>query len=185
MPTVEQWMLGRAVTWVQMIPQTMASDGTLAPVGAPGSDAENTALIRTGGDYWPAPWGTGAFQSFQGLIDDLQFNPHKVRENISGVNRPRQNNVAVALGVSITLVEILRFGANNALLARMFYGANTKIGLFSFSRAGGKWANYYLLMQSYSHPFQRGKNTGRLTCSFVDAAEHPTYNYDWSVANQH
>ncbi len=165
MALIPPWMLGRHVTTLIAQVQTVAGDGTLADAGG----ATNVASLATS----TGVLGTNLVFT-QGLIDEVEFSSQKLTENISAVHRPRANMVAFSIRYQFTLTEIMRFGANNALLAGIWNNGSSDIVKFTFARARNVWTTY-AVMTSYNESFQRGKNVARLSCSMVEANAAATY----------
>jgi hypothetical protein len=166
------WMLGRNVTSVSAVLQTIAADGTLADSG---TGADTAALLTTTGSSTAGPPPTIAHTV--GLIDGLELRKTKTTENISAINRNRANHVPVSRRHNLVLTEILRQGAAQSLLANLWFSTTSltaRVVKLTFARAGNKHT-LYGLMTDYTERIVRGKNVGRMTIQPVDSGALPTY----------
>lgn len=185
MAQLTPWALGRHATWLQAIPQAVNGDGTFAP--AAGFDAgsltapSNTCLLQTGGDLF----GTmgSALRVIQGVVDDVTINGVITDANISPLNRPRANHVAFATAHNVQITEILRNGQGEfrPILAHIYQAAPSRIVHFSFVQAFESW-DLYLVMLSYTHRLERGKNVSRMALGPVDANIDPNLTRLWNPA---
>lgn len=155
MAQVPPWMLGKHATTLIVTPQTVAADGTL-------SDGTATNLLTSTGTLH-----TNLVHTF-GVVDGFRIVGRKRCSNIRSVHRNRANCVPYSLGYEFEIMEIARAGANNCLLAPLFYNSGTAIVKLTFARAR-KVFTVYATMVDYFEPTAREKNVHRLICRQVNA----------------
>jgi hypothetical protein len=160
--SIPSWLLGRHVTAVRARVQTVDVSGTLTPSGAPGTNDQADVVLTTGSSSAQ----TIAFTN--GFLNSIRLVGRKSTDNISPTNRDKANYVPLRVGYTITVEEVLRTGADNCLLANLWFRGATRYVQFDFALGGNKWSDVYL-MTSYTEALQGGKNTGVMTLMSVDA----------------
>lgn len=159
---VPNWLLGRHVTAVQAWVQTInESTGVFADVATP-TLADIADIVTTTGSHAAATIVFGV-----GLLDEIRLVGEKTTENINSVNRTIANHVALQVGFSLTVSEIMRTAVNGNLLANIWLAGTSQYVRFTFGRGGNHWEHIFLLTQ-YDEPLGRGKNVATATLVSVD-----------------
>lgn len=163
MPTIPNWLVGRHATAVQARIQTYdASTGTLADSGGGSptiNDLANVVLT------------TGAFPAITfttGLLNRIRLMGRANTVNVSSVQRDRAHHIPTTRGYSLEVEEVLRRGADQGLLANLWFRGVSVYVHLTFARGGNKWDDYFL-MTGYRHNQVRGKTVGVMTLTSVDA----------------
>lgn len=127
-------------------PLAAASDGTLTP---------------------------GSTASLVGQLDSMEVTGNKETENISPMDSYPKNYVPVEIETTFVVTEILKRNGIN-ILAAAYYGPDD-YAEFVCAR-GGQTYDFIGLMNNYTEPLKKGKNTGQLTIQMVAIASgNPTY----------
>ena len=163
MATIGAWGLGRHTTALVVTMQSVVettgvlSDSTPVATLVASSGTIGTDLVHTAN-----------------LADDIQWVMRHNLEAIQALTRNRVNNVATTLGGSFSLAEIVRKGANQALLAACWYGSTTKLAKIQFYFGGAGWV-VYARMASHRMRLVKTKNVDVAEFVLIDANTAPTY----------
>jgi hypothetical protein len=147
MAAIPIWLVGRNTSVCNIVTQTVGANGALTP-------ATTYTLV--------------------GLIDEIEVSPSQSSENIVAMIAPRENNVAIELGGTITLTEVLVYGTTGNLLAEAWASGND-YAIVTVTRGGNTWT-FTGLMQSYAESITKGKCTGRMTLELVNTGPGPNVN---------
>lgn len=143
--TIPNFLRGRHLTGVSIIPQIVGAGGVLTAV-------------------------TASTLTLTGVIDSVRLSMSPVMSDVNAVNSPYVNNIIEADDSSIVLTEILRNGDSSAtpvnLLANFAY--NYDVCQVSFTRGGRAWSMYGIRGAFSDGVTQRGKNVAELTLHQVD-----------------
>lgn len=136
MSTVPQWLLGREVTAIAIIPQTVGAGGVLTP-------------------------GTSA--PLTGLLDEIAPDEYNDTENIVPMDVRQDNEVIIGSGIRLMLREILspNTGASFNVLAQA--GALYDYVSVTFTRSGLTPFTSFFVIKGYTESIVRGKSMGTLT----------------------
>jgi hypothetical protein len=140
MATVPTWLLGRHLTAVTIIPQTVGAGGVLTAVTA------SSAVLTT-------------------CVENIRISLNPVNSNINAVNDTRANNVVEEDDASLVVTEILKHSDSSAtptnFLAVMAMGYDYYQA--SFTRGGRSWAGYFCRGPYNDGVVAKGKNTADFT----------------------
>jgi hypothetical protein len=173
MAAVPLWMLGKHVTAVQAVLQTVDPvTGALANAGTFGGISPTADFIASSGSSTANP-PTIVFSA--GLVDSISLRGRKQEEEISSVNETHANHVPIYVGYSLVVVEILRQAAAKSLWANLWTASDpsqnlSRIVAITFARAGNKWSGY-LRMARYPEIIRRGKNVARMELVSIDPGQ--------------
>jgi hypothetical protein len=112
MTAIPVWLKGSNVTACAIVPQTVASDGTLS---------------------------AGASSNLVGSIDSISVQSTAELEEISPMTTTRRNMVPIKTGTTITLVEILKSNGTNLLAAVAYAATYVQVSL---TRGGQAFSFY-------------------------------------------
>ena len=128
---IPPWLIGSAVTAVSITPLSVASDGTLT---------------------------AGTSISLTGHLDEITLEQYNHTENIVPLDTRQDNEVIVASGTAMTLIEILTRTGGNFLAAVGNSGDYVSAG---FARGGKTWSGTFVV-KGYVEMIRRGKCVGTL-----------------------
>lgn len=135
MSVVPTWLIGRFVTAISVIPQTVGSDGTLT---------------------------AGTSHSMTGRLDEITWTGENTTESIMGFDTRQDNKVITESGVTLELTEILdQQAATNTNVLSAVYAASDYV-LVTFTR-GGKAFTGFFTVGTYNESLVRGKSVGKLS----------------------
>lgn len=150
MAKIPTWLLGKHATTINIIPQTVAADGTLTA-------------------------GTSA--PLIGYLDSIEYNLTPETEDIQAMDKRAGNKVIVTDTFGIVLTEILKTNDVGATPTNILANLASLGDYFSFvCTRGGRTFTFFGLRGAYKENINRGKSTGALNIDYVDAGvTNPTY----------
>lgn len=135
MSLVPNWLIGKYVTSIAAIPQTVGADGTLTP---------------------------GSSQPLTGLLDEIGLEQYNDTENIVPMDIRQDNELIIGSGARLTLTEILsRTSGTGFNVLSQIGNANDYVSI-TFTRATRPFVGIFVI-KSYSEALRRGKSTGTMT----------------------
>jgi len=160
-------LLGRHATklWLQVL-TVNETTGALAAAGSGAADLAK--LVTTTGSL-----ASNNLAFTIGIMDSVQWMSDKDEENIASAQRVRAHHVALQVGYTVTINELLHAGANAQLLANIYYGGVSSYAEVTWARGGNRWIDTFV-MSSYDEDIQRGRNIAVLRLESADVGG-PTY----------
>lgn len=166
----------------------MAVVGTIQPwmVGTGTGSVILTVLSVNGitGVLDDASPGVNDLANLTGILDGLEFAPHRLTENISPINYVSANHYPVMSGHTLILSEILGQGHSGTspvfsrcFLANAFFAGRSAYVKAQIQRPvtgfGPRVFTVLGIMLSYDETLVRGKNVGQLSIGSIDAGVSP------------
>ena len=128
------WLTGAGVTSIVITPLTVNPDGTFT---------------------------VGTAQSLTGHLDEIVLEQYNKLENITPLDEREDNEVIIASGTSLVLIEILAKSSGCFLAA---VGNATDYVQAGFARGGHTFSGTFVI-KGYKETIRRGKSVGELTVS--------------------